>query len=99
MATRTDRPALKQNDLKTLMQELAPIARDWEDIGVYLGIDDGTLLTIKAEEPYMRGRLREMLRAWLRRVDPQATWTDLIDTVNHINESVADSIRSKHCDK
>ena len=97
--TRTDRPALKQNDLKTLMQDLAPIARDWEDIGVYLGIDDGTLSTIKAEEPTMRGRLREMLRAWLKRVDPQPTWRDLIDAVNYIDESLADSIRSKHCVK
>ena len=81
----------------SLMQELTPIASDWEDLGVYLGIDDGTLSTIKAEEPKMRARLREMLRAWLKRVAPQPTWTDLIDAVNYIDQSVADSIRSKRC--
>ena len=81
------------------MQDLAPVASDWEDIGVYLRIDDGTLSRIKADEQRVRGQLREMLRAWLRRVDPQPTWTDLIDAVNYIDESVADSIRSKHCVK
>ena len=81
------------------MQELTPLARDWEDIGVYLGIDDGTLSTIKGEEQQMRGRLREMLRAWLRRTDPPPTWTDMVEAVAFIDQSLAESLGSKHCPK
>ena len=90
---------LKQNDLSVLLQELTPLASDWEDIGIFLGIDDGTLSSIKGEQQHMRANLREMLRTWLRRVEPQPTWTAMINAVEIIDQSHASRLRSRYCSR
>lgn len=84
-------------NLGVLTRELAPLASDWEDIGIYLQIDDGTLSNIKGEQQHMRGRLREMLRTWLKQVDPPPTWIAMIEAVELINPSIAEKLRSKYC--
>lgn len=84
-------------DLRELTRELAPLASDWEDIGIDLKIDDGTLANIKQEQQQMRGRLREMLRTWLKQVDPQPTWTAIVEAVELIDPSHAQKLKSKYC--
>ena len=99
IVAKEERSTLTQNHVGTVMKDLTPLASEWENIGVYLEIDDGTLSTIKADEQKALGRLREMLRAWLRRTEPPPTWTDMVEAVALINPSLGDSLRTKHCPK
>ena len=59
-------------------------ASKWELIGVLLGIDDGTLKTIEANNSDSNKRLLEMVRIWLNTTDPPPTWKDLADTVEKL---------------
>ena len=91
-------PLLKPVNLSVLLEELLPLASNWENIGIFLGIDDGILLTIKVDEQKAQGKLREMLRAWLRQVDPTPpTWTAIIKAVGLIDEARANELTSKYC--
>ena len=63
--------------LKILVSE----ASKWELIGVLLGIDDGTLKTIEADNSDSNKGLLEMVRIWLNTTDPPPTWKDHADAL------------------
>ena len=69
----------------------------WEDIGIQLNVDDGVLAQVKADNSDSRSCLREMLRYWLRRVDPQPSWKELTDALRSLGEEkLADTIGQKY---
>ena len=87
-------------ELKKLMRELKTKAANWEDIGVELEVDDGDLKQIKSDNPSdSKSCLRELLRKWLQRVDPQPSWKDIVEAVSEGlgDEELASRIRSKYC--
>lgn len=65
--------------LRDLQKELYPtVTNDWEDIGIQLNIGEGQLKQIKLDSHgNSRTCLREMLRTWLKRVDPPPSWLDI----------------------
>ena len=81
------------------MRELKAKAADWEDIGVELEIDDGDLKQIKSDNPGdSKSCLRELFRKWLSQVDPQPSWTVIVDAVQGLgDEDLASRIKSKYC--
>ena len=81
------------------MRALRSKAAFWEDIGVELQVDDGDLAQIRLDNAIDgRGRLREMLRKWLSRVDPRPSWTAIVEALEQIgDEELAGRLRSKYC--
>ena len=84
--------------LKLLMRELKVKAADWEDIGVELEVDDGILKQIKLDNPAdSKSCLRELFRKWLSCVDPQPSWTSIVEAIGGIgDEELASRLKSKY---
>ena len=87
--------------LKLLLKALySTVANKWEDIGILLDIEDGKLAMVKADNPVNSGNcLREMLRIWLKKVDPQpASWKDLVDALTDLGEEkLAQQLKVTYC--
>ena len=86
--------------LKLLIKELYNTAANkWEDIGILLDIEDGELAKVKADNHGDSGScLREMLRIWLKKVNPQPSWTDLIEALIHLREEkLAQQLKERYC--
>ena len=80
--------------IKDALKILLPVADEWENIGILLGVEDSDLRTIKSNNPNnCRGCLREMLRKWLSIVDPQPTWSVLFNAVTDLGmKEIANTI-------
>ena len=86
-------------ELKYLLRELyTKVADKWEDIGIFLGIETGTLDAIKtAENSKPQHCLREMLKLWLSRVSPPPSWAAIADVIEELGEeSLAHQLRTKY---
>ena len=87
-----DKPTLKE-----AFQLLFPLAHEWHNIGVLLGIPDGDLDAINADNAAVRSCLREMLRKWLSRVDSRPTWSSLAEAVEPFDPRKVEEIHQKYC--
>ena len=87
-----DKPTLKE-----AFQLLFPLAHEWHNIGVLLGILDGDLNAINADNAAVRSCLREMLRKWLSRVDSRPTWSSLAEAVEPFDPRKVEEIHQKYC--
>ena len=73
---------------------LIPIAHDWQNIGVLLGIDHNSLKNIEYDyDNTPRDCLREMLAEWLKRVIPHPTWESLAEAIELTDQTIAQKIR------
>lgn len=75
-----------------LLKKLMPLASEWHNIGTLLGISEGELDAIRKENNRERDCLREMVKAWLRIVDPEPTWEGLAEAVRVIDQKKAQDI-------
>ena len=66
-------------------------ADQWENIGLFLDIDDKALISISSKNE--KSSLREMLRLWLQ--NSQSTWKMLADAMENIDHEIATVIRQK----
>ena len=79
-----------------IIEELKPLAPYWKSIGVLLDIDSDELDRIEGnQQRAVTVCLQEMLLQWLKQVDPPSIWTELIDTVEQIDEEKAKDMREK----
>ena len=85
--------------LKLLQKELYKIAKKWEDIGIQLDIDDDVLVKVKSDNHgESKNCLREMLRIWVKKVDPQPSWTNLAEALKVLEEDeLAQRLKDKYC--
>ena len=63
------------------------VADKWEHIGIYLDFSMSTLESISAKhqrDPH--NCLVEMLKMWLRRLDPPATWSAIIEAIEFLGD-------------
>lgn len=89
-----ERPSL---DLANVFTALMPLASEWHNIGALLHIPAGELEAIQGSHPHQqRDCLREMIKTWLRMVQPAPTWEGLVETVEIINAHVAQEICTKY---
>ena len=98
---RIERHLKKQNQQAKLelsaincLKFLLPVAKHWHNIGVLLGIDpDLTLEQIEADYPGdCQQCVREMIKSWLKQVDPPPSWKDLAEAVQIINPQLGRKI-------
>ena len=90
------------NELKLSLpnsyRRLLPKASEWENIGIFLHVPDSVLNTIKYDcHSDSRDCMREMLREWLKQVDPTPSWEALADAVEDIDSHLAEEIRKEYC--
>lgn len=84
----------------TLLNELSSrVAARWEDIGSSLQLEPGLLEIIRKDNPSdCRACFREMLKEWMKQVDPLPTWSAIIKAVKDCGYSIlARELRRKYC--
>lgn len=80
--------------LQELVQVLYPAASKWLNIGVMLGVPLRVLDNIKRDYPNLvRDCLREMLKVWLKQVDPPPTWSSMVDALEVLDPYLAYKIK------
>ena len=99
--TNTNRPTsphvvLTDSDLSVLFGELIELASEWENIGVLLGINTGTLNSIKSDEKSAVSCLRKMLETWLKQVNSQPTLNALCKAVEKFDPRYAQQLKQKY---
>ena len=85
--------------ITTLLKELSSkVSAEWEDIGLFLEIEEGRLSAIKSDHKQSRKCFQEMLKLWLKQVDPCPTWSAIIEAIELLEyESLAKELREKYC--
>ena len=74
-------------ELRDVLKELyTKVADRWEDLGIFLGIESGKLDAINSENRQVQSCLREMLKVWLKSVDPPPSWQILIKALRDLDE-------------
>lgn len=73
-----------------VLLELFPLADNWENIGLFLDVPDGVLLSIKHSHPSDIMRMHEVLISWLKQMNP--IWKKLMDAVEPIDPYIAHRI-------
>lgn len=82
--------------MMTVLKELLPLSIGWENIGALLGIPYEELEVIAHNWNIPSDCLREMIKVWLKMVDPEPTWERLVEAVEIIYPQQAQVIRLKH---
>ena len=77
------------DDLKDVQEELIGVSNKWYNIGLQLHIQPGVLDSIMAHKDG-HSCLCEMLKCWLKGVDPQPTWKMLVKALDSRSVSEAD---------
>ena len=87
--------ATGNHHLKELSQE---VSADWETMGLLLKIKEGVLNTINTDYPSNTQRcFVEMLKEWLKQVDPPPVWSTIIDAIELLgNPSLAEKLRVQY---
>ena len=79
--------------LSTCLKFLLREAKHWHNIGSLLEISETTLEQIEADYPGdCQQCVREMIKSWLKQVDPPPSWKDLAEAVQIINPGLAEKI-------
>ena len=76
------------------------MADKWEDIGILLDIEEGQLNKVKSDNDAGNGGdcLREMLKIWLKKIDPKPSWSSMAKALKVLGEqSLAERIRKTYC--
>ena len=63
------------------MEEVFDAHAKWYNLGLQLGVRGGTLDGIRNQYQDPKDALREMLKVWLKMVDPKPTWAALVDAL------------------
>jgi hypothetical protein len=83
-----------------LLKELrSKVAADWEDIGLTLDLEQGQLNVIRSDHRESNKCFREMLKLWLKQVEPPPTWSAITEAIDALQyESLAKELRKKYCE-
>ena len=84
-------------ELREIFMQLFPVAAKWENIGIFVGIKPDKLDNIKKENSSSQPDcLREMLKIWVKQIDPPPTWSTMADALQRIGEDgIARNLRRK----
>ena len=85
--------------LTILLNELTNrVSAKWEEIGVSLQLESGLLEIIKKDNPNdCRACLREVLKEWMKQVDPPPSWLAIIKAVKDCGYcALARTLRKKY---
>ena len=85
--------------ISVLLKELlSKVSADWENIGLILELKEGQLSAIRNDYRESNKCFREMLKLWLKQVEPHPTWSAIIEAIDILQyESLAKELRKKYC--
>ena len=86
--------------LSTVLNEIHDARTKWYYIGLELKLDVSTLKAIEFKYSDSKDCLREVIMEWLKAVDPEPTWRNLVDALRRpvVEESkLAAVIEGKYC--
>ena len=64
------------------MELRGEVAHEWEDLGIFLGIEPSSLDALKtSENSTNQSRLREMLKIWQKNINPPPSWSTVVDSL------------------
>ena len=86
-------PNCEKGHLPAIFKIMLPLASEWENIGLCLGLGNFEDL-INASPRTEASYLRETLKLWLSRVDPPPTWEELAKAVEPFDPSIAAKVKS-----
>ena len=88
---------LDKPELRTVLRELIKVDSKWENIGIFLEVDPHRLESIKiAEHHNTQNCLREMLKIWLKKINPPPSWSAITDALECLGEEqLARDLKSK----
>jgi len=91
--------ATRDSNLKLpiLFKVLLPMAKEWKNIGSLLEVPDDVLDRIEHDYAKAVDNLREMLKEWLKRVDPPPSWNSVAEAVMPFNERIGKKIEEEYC--
>ena len=89
---------LDKPELSSLLRELIKVDSEWENIGILLEIESHRLESIKTAEHHSTlNCLREMLKIWLKKINPPPSWSAITDALKCLREEqLAHDLRSKY---
>ena len=83
-----------------LKELLSKVSADWEHIGLILELKEGDLSAIKSDHHESNKCFREMLKLWLKQIEPPPTWSAITDAIDVLEyESLAEELRKKYSNK
>ena len=85
--------------ISTLLNELTNrVSAKWEEIGISLRLESGLLEIIKKDNPSdCRACLRDVLKEWLKQIDPPPSWVAIIKAVKDAGyKPLARTLREKY---
>ena len=78
---------------KNCLKLLLPEAKNWQIIGSLLEIPEELLDQIEADHPSnCQLCVRQVIKAWLKQVDPSPSWKNLAEAVHVLNPSLTKKI-------
>ena len=86
-----------KEQLSKAFKLLLPLASEWENIGLCLGLDNFEE-SVKASAKTAPSCLRETLKLWLSRTDPPPTWKELAEAVEPFDSEIAAKIKINCCE-
>ena len=92
--------ALTIDDLALVCEEAYEARTKWHDLGLALRVPEDALESIESRCSRPKDGLREMLKAWLRRVEPEPTWAALVKALASklVEEGpLAKGLEEKYC--
>ena len=92
--------AITIDDFVLVFEETYEARAKWYDLGLALRVPEDALDSIKLRCSCPKDGLREMLKTWLRRVEPQPTWTALMKALGSklVEEgALAKGLEEKYC--
>ena len=93
----------KRLDLKTVLNALHKAKARWYDIGIQMEVEEHVLDAIKSEFETPAACLRELVKTWLKRVNPQpASWEELVQALRSPSlredyEKLAGELETEYC--
>jgi hypothetical protein len=83
-----------------LKELLSKVSADWEDIGLTLDLNEGQLRAIGSDHRESDKCFREMLKLWLRQIEPPPTWSAIIEAIDIFPryKTLAKELRKKYCE-
>ena len=95
--------AEKRLDLKTVLNALHKAKARWYDIGIQMEVEEHVLDAIELQFETPAACLRELVKTWLKRVNPQpASWEELVQALRSPSlredyEKLAGELETEYC--
>jgi hypothetical protein len=82
-----------------LLKELSEVVADWEDIGMMLNLNQGSLNTIKYDFLNQSKKcFREMIKLWFKQIAPRPSWSAITEVLEVLDyQLLAENLKDKYC--